>query len=117
MRIAMLILILSLMVLPLSAQLLTPQEIESALGSKTSYTKAEVVTIIQGLLQIVEDEVGIAQAEVEKIHQDKFKELKDTFQTQINDISFSKNLWEAIGIGEAVVIVLYSGLRLFNVVK
>ena len=46
MKRAILVLFLLIAVLPLSAQLLTRDEIASKLGSKKSYTKAEVVDLI-----------------------------------------------------------------------
>jgi hypothetical protein len=94
--ILMTLLILLAPILPASSELLTPQEIESAIGSKLSYTKAEVKTLIAGILEIVEEELSTAQAEVVEKHEAKVQQLKDVCNFQITLIESERNFYKVM---------------------
>ena len=117
MRLTFLLLMMFLLLLPASSQLLTQQEIESALGSKTSYSKMEVVTIIQDLLKIVEEEMATAQADVITKHEAEVSLLKLVFADEYGAKVRENTLLKVLSIGEAVIIVGYSIFKVFGVVK
>jgi len=61
----LLLVILLIPALPISAQLLTRPEIESALGSKPSYSRAEVVELVYQYGVIFDEELIKAKAELQ----------------------------------------------------
>src|SRR4030042_2508948 len=94
--ILMTLLILSPPILTASSELLTPQEIESAIGSKLSYTKAEVKALITGILEIVEEELATAQAEVVEKHEAKVQQIKDVCNFQLTLIESERDFYKVM---------------------
>ena len=98
--ILMMLLIILIPILPASSQLLTEQEIESAIGSKPSYTKAEVKALITGILDIVEEELETAQKEVVQKHEDKVQQIKDICNFQLTQVESDRDFWRIVSIVE-----------------
>lgn len=101
MRRIILVLVCLMMAPIVFGELLTAQEIESELGSKTSFTKQEVVTIVHDLLGIVEEEMTAAQADIEKTYAEKLKQ----FTVRIQGLETERTVWQIVGGVEAGAII------------
>ena len=85
---------------------LTRQEIASELGSKTSFTKAEVVEILYGAGVIFDEELERAKAEAKALWEAKMKELTDAFALDLAEerqrtaaAVAERDTWRLVGIG------------------
>ena len=85
---------------------LTRQEIASELGSKPSYTKAEVVELLYQAGVIFDEELAQAKTDAEKVWNDKIKELKDAFALDVTEYKrreaaaiAERDTWRLAGVG------------------
>lgn len=94
--ILMLLLMLSSLIPPAFSQSLTKPEIAADLGSKTSYTKQEVVDIVFDMQTMFEDELTKAKEEVVKKYTDDFQRVKDACNFQIDIIESERDFYKVM---------------------
>ena len=102
----MMLLIILIPIHQASSDLLTKQEIESVIGLKHSYTKAEVVELVTGILDIVEEELETAQKEVVQKHEDKVQQIKNVCNFQITIVESERDFYKVMAWIETGLIIV-----------
>lgn len=116
-RLATTLLTLCLLLPTLSANDLTTARLESLLGSQVTFSRAEVAEILKAAVDIFEQEIDAARADILAKHAEEVSALKQAFALELGWRDRERVALKVIVIGETALVVGYGGLKLFGVIK